>query len=348
MDSLNAPFSDNNELNRTKFHIIESIKSKFILKKIFINLNQKRLLETIKKNKRIQKQINLSINDFKKYCSIYSKIIIEITPIDNKGGKFINDIKKEEESYYHIYFDNNKEETKRYFLKENEKVSKIKIIIDYQIKSFYDLFKYCDCIYSICFPKFHRINITNMNGMFYFCSSLRKIDFTNFKTDNVKDMSNFFSSCSSLEELNLSNFNTSNVTNMNNMFSNCISLKKLNISNFNTSNVTNMNSMFKNCLSLEELNISNFNLEKTIKTSSMFGNCSNLKELNLFNLKNIDKCAIDNMFYGIPNKLKKKIESEKNQSKAHHFFETPNQLQDTYKEFDFFLKWVCENKIKYK
>ena len=53
MDSLNAPFSDNNELDRTKFHIIESIKSKFILKKIFINLNQKRLLETIKINKRI-------------------------------------------------------------------------------------------------------------------------------------------------------------------------------------------------------------------------------------------------------------------------------------------------------
>ena len=37
-----------------------------------------------------------------------------------------------------------------------ENVSKINIIIDYQIKSFYKLFSYCNCIESIYFKKFNR------------------------------------------------------------------------------------------------------------------------------------------------------------------------------------------------
>ena len=42
--------------------------------------------------------------------------------------------------YIHIYFDDNKEEIKRNYLKENENVDKLNIIIDYQIKSFKELF----------------------------------------------------------------------------------------------------------------------------------------------------------------------------------------------------------------
>ena len=38
--------------------------------------------------------------------------------------------------YYHIYFNNDKKEVKRNFLNKNENVEKIKIIIDFQIKSF--------------------------------------------------------------------------------------------------------------------------------------------------------------------------------------------------------------------
>ena len=64
---------------------------------------------------------------------------MEIEPVNDKYDKFIN-INKENEKYYHIYFDNNKEEIKRNYLNENEQIKLIKIIIDYQVKSFKKLF----------------------------------------------------------------------------------------------------------------------------------------------------------------------------------------------------------------
>ena len=50
--------------------------------------------------------------------------------------------------YYHIYFDKSKEEIKRNYLNENEKVKIINIRIDYQVKYFKELFLffYCTCI----------------------------------------------------------------------------------------------------------------------------------------------------------------------------------------------------------
>ena len=42
----------------------------------------------------------------------------------------------EDEKYYHIYLNDNKEEIKRNYLNANENVEKLKIIINYQIKSF--------------------------------------------------------------------------------------------------------------------------------------------------------------------------------------------------------------------
>ena len=68
--------------------------------------------------------------------------------------------------YYHIYFNDNKKEIKRNYLNENENVSKLKIIIDYQIKSFERLFDNCKCIEFINFKKFYRNNINNMSYMF--------------------------------------------------------------------------------------------------------------------------------------------------------------------------------------
>ena len=56
---------------------------------------------------------------------------IEVIPCKNKFGKFIivgyDDVKK----YYHIYFNDDKQEIKdKYEIKEEDKVNKIKIIID--------------------------------------------------------------------------------------------------------------------------------------------------------------------------------------------------------------------------
>ena len=197
----------------------------------------------MKYNKKLQKRLNLSINDYKEY---YQSIEIELKIAEDKYGEFIN-IPDEEKEYYHIYFNNSNEEIKRNYLNENDKDKTIKIIIDYQIKSFKKLFYNCKCIDSIYFKKFYRNNITDMCLMFHDCFSLKELNFSNFVTDSITDMSGMFSGCSSLKELNLSNFNTINVTNMSGMFDGCSSLIELNLTNFNTNNVTHMIWMFNGC-----------------------------------------------------------------------------------------------------
>ena len=76
-----------------------------------------------------------------------------------ESNKFIN-VKEEDKIYYHIYFNDNKEDIKdKYEIEEEDKVTKIKIIIDYQVKSFEGLFSWCYCIKSINFQKFYRNNV---------------------------------------------------------------------------------------------------------------------------------------------------------------------------------------------
>ena len=178
-----------------KNNILRNIKSKYILHKIFNYLEAKRKLNLIRHNKNIKEKLNININNYKKCSEIYSSIEIEIKLANNKYGKFIN-INNENEKYFHIYFNDNKEELKRNYLRSDDKVSKIKIIIDYQIKSFELLFYECKCIESINFKKFYRNNITNMGGMFGGCSSLKELNLSNFNTNNVTDMGNMFSECS--------------------------------------------------------------------------------------------------------------------------------------------------------
>ena len=204
----------NEQLKESK--VLENLKSDYFLIKTINFIKKNKLLNITKYNKKFQKRLNININNYKEYSQLYSSIEIELTLADNIYGKFIN-ISDKEREYYHIYFDNSIEEIKRNYLENNEKVRMIKIVINYQVKSFKELFKFCKCIYSIFFKQFYRNNIT--------------------------DMSSMFSNCLSLKELNLSNFNTNNVTNMSNMFSCCYSLKVLNLSNFNTNNVTNMEGM---------------------------------------------------------------------------------------------------------
>ena len=145
-----------------------------------------------------------------------------MVPMKGKYGKFIN-INEEDKKYFHIYFnDNKKKEIKNTSLNKDDNVSKISIIIDYQIKSFSKLFYYCGCNETI---NFNTNNVTNMSYMFCECSSLKELNLNNFNTNNVTNMSDMFCGCSSLKELNLNNFNTINVINMRCMFSGCSSLK---------------------------------------------------------------------------------------------------------------------------
>ena len=80
-----------------------NIKADYFLQKVFDNLEKKKTLEIVKNNKNIKKRINININDYKEYSEKYSSIEIEIKPVNNKSGNFIN-IKEEDKKYYHIYF----------------------------------------------------------------------------------------------------------------------------------------------------------------------------------------------------------------------------------------------------
>ena len=217
------------------------IRNKYILKNILSFLAQKKFLILIKYNKKIQNKLDKSIIDYREY----NQIEIEITPIKNNfSGKVIN-FKEENKEYYHIYFNNQIKEINYVSSKDN--VSKIKIIIDFEIKSFKGLFEDCEYISSIYFIKFNRKDITDMSHMFKGCINLINIDFSNFNTSKVKYMDSMFKNCSSLKELNLSNFNTSKVKYMNYMFDNCLSLKNLDISNFDIKITIDTDYMFSNC-----------------------------------------------------------------------------------------------------
>ena len=120
----------------SEINILINIKSKFILKHIINNTQDYILLNIIRYNKKLQKQLNIDINDYKD-CM---KIELDVYPKENKYGMFIN-ISEKNESCYKIYFDDNKEEVKRKYLTKKDNVKKIKIIINYKIKSLNKIFK---------------------------------------------------------------------------------------------------------------------------------------------------------------------------------------------------------------
>ena len=274
-----------------------NIKSKYIVQIIFENLSKRKLLELIKYNNNIQKRLNINTNNYKEYNELYSEtyspIEIEIKPSTFCSGPFININNEEDMKYFHIYFNDNKEEIKRSIYNNKDKVTKIKIIIDYQITSFEKLFYMC-AIEAIYFKRINRKNIYFMDFMFSRCSYLKELDISKIDTSNVKDMRGIFSHCPDLEELNITNFNTDKITDMSEMFYGCSKLKELNLSNFNTNNVTNMRFMFCGCYKLKELNVSNFNINNVTNMSLMLYGCPiELKKKMRAEFKNIKEEAFD-------------------------------------------------------
>ena len=185
--------STNKASNQMK-DIFKNVKSSYILEKLFDNLERKKLLDIIKYNKDIKRRMNININNYKEYSELYSSIELEIITKLNGYGHFLY-VGGEYGKYFHIYFNDNKEEIKRNYIKKDDKVRKIKIIIDSEIKSFSSLFFECKCIESINFKKFFRKNITNMYGMFCRCLSLKELNLNNFNTNNVTDMGCMFKGC---------------------------------------------------------------------------------------------------------------------------------------------------------
>ena len=166
MEFSNLTTKEKVAVNQIKLkNIYKKLKNDYFLRKVFNNLERRRTLNIIKHNKNIQKRLNINKNDYEEYSEKYSLIEIEIKPHNNKFDKFIN-IDEKNKNYYHIYFNNNKEEINRNCINKDEQIETIEIKIDYQIESFESLFENCYCIKSIYFKKFNRTNIINMSYMF--------------------------------------------------------------------------------------------------------------------------------------------------------------------------------------
>jgi surface protein len=243
--------------NKNTFAKLLDVRSKLVVKKIFSNISKMKTLYIIKYNKKLQNILNKGIDD---YMEESLKIEIEIIPKEDfyvkLRNKFIDTHDKKYKSYFHIYFNNSKEETKRNYIDYNEKVKYIKVIIERKVKSLKSLFSYCFIVEKIKFIKYNRKDITDMSNMFYWCRNLKELDVSKLNTDNVINMSHMFFECSSIKELDLSNFNTDKVTNMSNMFSECSLLRVLNLSNFNTDNNAYINDIFQGCPNLKNLHCS--------------------------------------------------------------------------------------------
>jgi len=133
MDSKNTPNTGKEKTNLIKSqNKFINIKSNFVLKKIFNHLDKNKALKIIRYNTNIKNRLNIDIEDYK-------SILMDIIPIPNKYGPFIN-IEEKNKKYFHIYFNDNKGEIKRTELSKGDKVSKINIVIDYKVKSFNKLF----------------------------------------------------------------------------------------------------------------------------------------------------------------------------------------------------------------
>ena len=148
------------KINRIDAKInFDDLKNVYFLTKIFEHINKRKYLDIVKYNKKLQNRLNLSINDYKDYYQLYAPIEIELKLVNYENiynNRFIN-ISDENMNYYHIFFDNSSEEIKRTELNDTDKANKIKIIIDYHIKSFKNLFYNCNCIKAIHFKNFQEL-----------------------------------------------------------------------------------------------------------------------------------------------------------------------------------------------
>ena len=131
-----------------KCNLLSGIKSKYIMKKIFNHIQQTKKLKMINYNKELQNKLNIDINDYKrKYCII--EIELEIVPsqyLPDTFNNFINVPYDERQSNFKCYFNWYGINKKRNYLIKNEWVRKIKIKLEYDKKSFKNLFKGCLCL----------------------------------------------------------------------------------------------------------------------------------------------------------------------------------------------------------
>ena len=156
--------------------MLNNIKSIYVLKRIFAHAPKRVYLGLIYHNKNFQKKLNISIDNY----FIYSQQIeIEIIPTkdelnydDEEENEFIHIMEEKDRPFYHIYFDGGREEKKRNYIKVNDNITKIKVLIDIEVKSITELFNGCYCVKEIKFVKFNRTDFTDYQLMFNSCRNL--------------------------------------------------------------------------------------------------------------------------------------------------------------------------------
>ena len=151
---------------------INKIHSQYIFRIIMKHLIEKNLLGLLRYNLKFQKIMNLTMNSYINYSKLFSSIKIELI-LDRskiKYGKFININNENDFKYIHIYFNKKfKKKINRTYIKSNDKIKVIDIIIEHPITSLNNLFNDCIIIQKINFNSFIRNNITNMSHMFSNC-----------------------------------------------------------------------------------------------------------------------------------------------------------------------------------
>ena len=102
---------------------LKNVKSDYFIRKFFGYISKRKSLETIRYNKSIQKRIGINIKHYKAYSETKTSIELDIIPMKDKYGKFIN-INKKDKKYFHIYFnDNKKREIENTSLNKDDNVS---------------------------------------------------------------------------------------------------------------------------------------------------------------------------------------------------------------------------------
>ena len=161
--------------------MLEKISSKYILQEIIKNhLDKKVYLQLVQYNKKLQEKLKIKLKDYK-YCS--ERVIIDLYPKKDlpKGQFYFININEKERQYFHFFFDENKKEENRNYITENDKINKIRVIIESKIKSFGRLFCDCDCLEKINFIKCERNDIQNLYDTFRNCRSLIEVNISKLK-----------------------------------------------------------------------------------------------------------------------------------------------------------------------
>ena len=101
-EKLKLNKSKNIFINLKSDYFIRKLKSDYFLQKLFGYIQTRISLKIIKYNINLQKRLNININKYKDFSEKFSSIELEIIPIQNEFGDFIQ-IDEEDKKYFHMF-----------------------------------------------------------------------------------------------------------------------------------------------------------------------------------------------------------------------------------------------------